>query len=48
MSKEQLVEMVKVIQPKQAFPVHTENQKLLKTYCKSMQTIEQGREYELR
>ena len=31
MSKDQLVEMVKDIQPKQAFPVHTENQQLFKT-----------------
>ena len=45
MSKDQLVEMVKDIQPKQAFPVHTENQQLFKTYCSNMQTIEQGKEY---
>jgi ribonuclease J len=48
MSKEQLIEMVKYIQPKQAFPVHTENQQLFKTLCSNMQTIEQGKEYELK
>ena len=48
MSKEDLVDMVKEIQPKQAFPVHTENQKLFKTYCGNMQTIEQEKAYLLR
>lgn len=47
MSKDQLVEMVKDIQPKQAFPVHTENQRLFKTYCSQMHEIEQGKEYRL-
>ena len=47
MSKDQLVEMVDEITPKRAFPVHTENQNLFKTYCNNMQTIEQGKEYEL-
>jgi ribonuclease J len=44
-SKEQLVKMVKEIQPKEAFAVHTENQKLFKTYCSNMQIIEAGKEY---
>jgi ribonuclease J len=44
-SKEQLVEMVKEIQPKRVFPVHTENQKLFKSYFSNIQTIEQGKEY---
>jgi mRNA degradation ribonuclease J1/J2 len=48
MSKEELVEMVKCIQPKRAFAVHTENQKLFKSYCNNMQMIEQGKEYELK
>jgi ribonuclease J len=47
MSKDQLVEMVDEIKPKRAFPVHTENQKLFKTHCNNIQTIEQGKEYEL-
>lgn len=47
MSKEQLIEMVKEIQPKRAFPVHTESQKLFKSYCNNMQIIEQGKDYEL-
>jgi len=48
MSKEQLIEMVKEIQPKNAFPVHTENQQLFKTFCSNMQTIEQGKTYEMK
>jgi mRNA degradation ribonuclease J1/J2 len=48
MSKEQLIEMVKEIQPKRAFPVHTENQQLFKTYCSNMQTIERGKDYFLK
>ncbi|MGA2683053.1 MAG: MBL fold metallo-hydrolase RNA specificity domain-containing protein [Candidatus Bathyarchaeia archaeon] len=47
MSKEQLVEVVNEIQPKKAFPVHTENQRLFKTFCSQMQEIEQGKEYGL-
>lgn len=47
MSKEQLVEMVKDIEPKQAFPVHTENQKLFKSYCNKIQIIDKYKEYEL-
>ncbi len=45
MSKEQLIEMVKEIKPKRAFPVHTENQQLFKTYCPNIQTIERGKKY---
>jgi len=45
MSKEQLIEMVKDMQPKTAFPVHTENQVLFKTYCDNTQIIEQQKEY---
>ena len=48
MSKEELVEMVNYIQPKRAFAVHTENQKLFKSYCSNMQMIEKGKEYELK
>jgi len=40
--------MVKDIQPKRAFPVHTENQQLFKTLSNNMQTIEQGKEYALK
>jgi ribonuclease J len=47
MRKEELVEMVNYIQPKRAFPVHTENQKLFKSYCPNIQTIESGKEYVL-
>jgi len=48
MSKDELVEMVNYIQPKHAFAVQTENQKLFKSYCSNMQMIEQGKEYELK
>jgi ribonuclease J len=47
MSKEELVEMAREIQPKRAFAVHTENQKLFKSYCNNMRIIEQGKEYTL-
>jgi len=47
MSKEELVEMMNYIQPKRAFAVHTENQKLYKSYCNNMQIIEQGKEYNI-
>ena len=45
MNKAQLVEMVEFIKPKRAFPVHTENQELFRSYCSNMQTIEQGKMY---
>jgi ribonuclease J len=46
-SKDQLVEMVNEIQSKKVFPVHTENQQVFKTYCNSVQIIEQGKPYKL-
>ena len=48
MSKEEIVEMVNYIQPKRGSAVHTEKQKLFKSYCNNMQLIEQGKEYELK
>lgn len=48
MSKEQLVEMVKDIQPKRAFPVHTENQQLFKTYYEKTQVIEPQKVYTIK
>jgi len=45
MNKEQLVEMVQYINPKQVFPVHTENQQLFKSYCSNVNLIEQGKCY---
>jgi ribonuclease J len=47
MNREQLVEMVQYIEPKQVFPVHTENQRLFKSYCSNVLLIEQGKEYSL-
>ncbi len=47
-NKEQLTEMINYIQPKQTFPVHTENQELFKSYCSNIQTIESGKEYFLK
>ena len=37
MSKDSLVEMVNYIQPKKAFPVHTENARLFKETCRNVQ-----------
>ena len=48
MKKEELVEMINYIQPKRVFPVHTENQLMFKSYCSNTQTIEQGKEYNLK
>ena len=48
MAKNQLVEMVNYINPKQTFPVHTENQELFKSYCSKIQIIEVGSEYHLK
>jgi len=42
------VELVNHIQPKRAFPVHTENQKLFKSYCPNIQTVKLGKEYILK
>jgi mRNA degradation ribonuclease J1/J2 len=39
------LEMVKDVNPKRSFPVHTENQQLFKTFYSSMQEIEKGKEY---
>lgn len=47
MSKDQLVDLINYIQPQRAFPVHTENQLLFKSYFNNMQTIEIGKEYVL-
>ena len=48
MSKEQLVEMVKEIEPEKAFSIHTENQKLFKTYCNNVKIIEKSKVYTLK
>ena len=48
MSKDELIGLVDCIHPKIAFPVHTENQDLFKSYCRCMQTIENGKEYILK
>jgi ribonuclease J len=45
MSKDQLVEMVDEINPQRVFPVHTENQRLFKTYSSKVQEVKQGKEY---
>jgi ribonuclease J len=47
MSKDQLIEMVKEINPKKVFPVHTENQDLFKMLCSNMQTIMLAKTYNI-
>jgi ribonuclease J len=47
LNKDQLVDLINRIQPKQVFPVHTENQQLFGHYFKNAQTIEYAREYSL-
>ena len=48
MSKDELVEIVKEINPKKTFPVHTENQLLFKSYFNNTQQIELGKEYSIK
>jgi ribonuclease J len=48
MSKVQLVDMIKYVQPECVFPVHTENQDLFKTYFSNVQTLQSGKEYVLK
>lgn len=45
MSKDELIEMVNHIKPKRAFPVHTENQKLFRSLCSSIEITKQEKEY---
>jgi len=47
LNKDQLVHLINDIQPKQVFPVHTENQHLFKEHFSNMQTLEKGKEYVL-
>jgi len=47
LNKDQLVDLIKHIQPKQVFPVHTENQQLFGHYFKNAQMIESAKEYSL-
>ncbi|MGB8779888.1 MAG: MBL fold metallo-hydrolase [Candidatus Bathyarchaeia archaeon] len=47
LNKDQLVDLINCIQPKQVFPVHTENQQLFGHYFKNAQTIEYAKEYSL-
>ena len=48
MSKNQLVEMIKEINPKQVFAVHTENQQMFKKYCNNLRTIKLTKNYFLK
>jgi ribonuclease J len=45
MDRKQLEDLIRYIQPKKVFPVHTENQELFKEHCRNVQTIEYGKEY---
>jgi ribonuclease J len=47
LNKDQIVDLISYIQPKQVFPVHTENQQLFKNYTSNVQIIEHGEEYVL-
>ena len=47
LNKDQLVDLINHVQPKQVFPVHTENQQLFGHYFKNAQTIEYAKEYSL-
>ena len=47
MNKDQIIELVKHIKPKQVFPVHTENQKLFAETCENVQITKYAKEYVL-
>ena len=48
MNKKELVNMANTIQPRKAFAVHTENQKLFKTYCNTIQLIQPQKTIQLK
>jgi ribonuclease J len=45
LNKDELVALIKKVQPKRVFPVHTENQQIFKRCCDNVQTIEYSKEY---
>jgi ribonuclease J len=47
MNREQLEDFVNYVEPRQVFPVHTENQHLFKEKCGNTKLIEYGKEYVL-
>jgi ribonuclease J len=47
LNKEQLVDLIKYVQPGRVFPVHTENQQLFRQYFDNAQTVEYAKEYVL-
>jgi ribonuclease J len=45
LSRDQLVDVIKYVQPKRVFPVHTENQQMFGNYFENVQPMELGKEY---
>ena len=48
MNGEQVESMIREINPKMVFPVHTENQHLFKKFKRPVQMVEYGKSYTLR
>lgn len=46
-NREQPTKLIDYVNPEKAFPVHTENQELIKTLDQPVQTVEYGRKYRL-
>jgi ribonuclease J len=47
LNKEQIVDLIKNVQPGQVFPVHTENQHLFRQYFDNARTVDYAKEYVL-
>jgi ribonuclease J len=45
MNKQQLIDLIKKINPNRVFPIHTENQHLFKKTGNNIQKIQYGKEY---
>ena len=47
MNRQEITDLIKYVNPKRIFPIHTENQKLFKKNFKNVQTTDYGRKYRL-
>jgi ribonuclease J len=47
MNKQEITDLIKCVNPKEIFPIHTENQHLFKKNFKNVQTTKYGRKYRL-
>jgi ribonuclease J len=47
MGRKEITDLIKYVNPKRIFPIHTENQQLFKKNFKNVQTTKYGRKYKL-